>query len=64
MQIGVGLVADGELDLSALEKRIQNHFGKARTPSLITRLNEIPRNTMGKIMREVLAQSNSQQNRK
>ena len=64
LKIGVGLVADSKLEISALKKKLLIQFGRVRTPSLFVQLKEIPRNSNGKIMRDTLAQLSAKKNPK
>jgi acyl-coenzyme A synthetase/AMP-(fatty) acid ligase len=53
-QIGIALVARSDIDVDALIRSFENRFGAA-APRLVARVPEIPRNAMGKAMRDALA---------
>ena len=54
-KIGIALVTDGNLDVHALAADFTLEFESA-APTLIARTDAIPRNTMGKPMRRILAE--------
>jgi long-chain acyl-CoA synthetase len=54
-QVGIALVTDDDLDVEALIHQFQARFGAA-APQLVGRVSEIPRNAMGKPMRNELAE--------
>jgi acyl-CoA synthetase (AMP-forming)/AMP-acid ligase II len=53
-QIGIALVTDDDIDFRALVADLKAEFGHA-APSLVARVDSIPRNPMGKPMRRTLA---------
>jgi long-chain acyl-CoA synthetase len=53
-QIGIALVTEDGLDVDALNRAFDGEFGPA-APKLVARVDEIPRNAMGKPMRLALA---------
>jgi long-chain acyl-CoA synthetase len=54
-QIGIALVTDDEIDVQTLVADLKAEFGGA-APSLVARVDSIPRNAMGKPMRRMLAE--------
>ncbi|WP_172829590.1 class I adenylate-forming enzyme family protein [Microterricola viridarii] len=58
-QIGIVLVTEDGLDVQALIRDFGTQFGGA-APKLVARIDEIPRNTMGKPMRRALAEQYKQ----
>jgi long-chain acyl-CoA synthetase len=54
-QIGIALVADDDIDVQALVVDFKAEFGNA-APTLVARVDSIPRNAMGKPMRRTLAE--------
>jgi long-chain acyl-CoA synthetase len=54
VQIGLALVAEDDLNVHALVRELTAEFGPA-APALVARVEEIPRNAMGKPMRQKLA---------
>jgi long-chain acyl-CoA synthetase len=54
-QVGIALVTDGRLDVQALIREFAGEFGSA-APTLVARVEQIPRNAMGKPMRLTLAE--------
>ena len=58
-QIGIALVTEDHLDVKALVARFAAEFGTA-SPSLVSRVEAIPRNTMGKPLRRILAERYSE----
>ena len=57
--IGIALVTEDDLDVPALNARFAQEFGTA-APSLVARVESIPRNAMGKPMRRTLAERYSE----
>lgn len=53
-KIGLALVADEALDIAALVRNLRKRFGPS-VPYVIARVNEIPRNSLGKPLRQTLA---------
>lgn len=51
------VVAAPGVQLEALKESVQRKFGVARSPSLFTRVDAIPRNAMGKVSRQELQTS-------
>ena len=58
-QIGIALVTEDHLDVKALIARFAAEFGSA-SPALVSRVEAIPRNTMGKPLRRILAERYSE----
>jgi long-chain acyl-CoA synthetase len=54
-QIGIALVSDDDLDAPALVRELAGEFGSA-APTLVARVDEIPRNAAGKPLRRELAE--------
>lgn len=57
--IGIALVAESTLDVSSLVSAFTAEFGGA-APTLVARVDEIPRNAMGKPLRRTLAERYSE----
>ncbi len=53
-QIGLALVTEDDVDVEALIADLKAEFGHA-APTLVARIDEVPRNAMGKPMRRTLA---------
>jgi acyl-CoA synthetase (AMP-forming)/AMP-acid ligase II len=49
--IGAAIVAAENFDMRALQQALLETFGKARSPSVYFKVQHIPRNEMGKVMR-------------
>jgi long-chain acyl-CoA synthetase len=58
-RIGIALVTKDDIDVTALVARFSAEFGNA-APALVARVDTIPRNTMGKPMRRILAERYSE----
>ena len=54
-QIGLALVTEDDVDVSALVADLKAEFGHG-APTLVARVDEVPRNAMGKPMRRTLAE--------
>lgn len=59
VQIGLALVVDDTLDLQQLLGRLSTEFGAA-APQFVVRVPSIPRNSMGKPLRRVLAEQHKE----
>nr|WP_281369900.1 fatty acid--CoA ligase family protein [Leifsonia psychrotolerans] len=58
-QIGIALVTEDGLDVQALIRAFETKFGSA-APKLLARIEQIPRNAMGKPMRRALAEQHTE----
>lgn len=56
MQIGIALVTHDDIDVQALIADLKAEFGSS-APTLVARVESIPRNAMGKPMRRTLAEN-------
>lgn len=59
-ELAVALVTTDNFDMKALQSALLEKFGKARTPTYYFKIEEIPRNEMGKVLRSRLSQQFAQ----
>jgi acyl-coenzyme A synthetase/AMP-(fatty) acid ligase len=55
-EIAAAVVASGDFDMRALRTELQKTFGAQRAPTLYFKVEKIPRNQAGKVMRAVMKQ--------